>query len=60
MKKFLTLIDGKKNLFYFKNVLKVFKLKYLEDIYIESDCLTLMSGFEMDGELIVDGCLEVF
>ena len=60
MKKFLTLIDGKLNLFYFKDVLKVFKLNYTEDILIEPDCLTLMAGFEMEGELIVDGCLEVF
>ena len=60
MKKFLTLIDGKFNLFYFKDVLKVFKLSYTEDILIESDCLTLMAVFDIEGELIVDGCLEVF
>ena len=60
MKKFLTLIDGKNNLFYFKNVLKVFKLNYTEDIVIENDCLTLICGFETDGEIIVNGCLEVF
>lgn len=60
MKKFLTLIDGKIKLFYFKDVLKVFKLFYTGDVIIDKDCLTLMAGFEIDGELIIDGELEVF
>jgi hypothetical protein len=60
MKKFLTLIDGKKSLFYFKDILKVFKFSYTEDILIRQDCLTLMAGFDIEGELTIDGCLEVF
>lgn len=60
MKKFLTLIDGKINLFYFKDVLKAFKLYYTGDVLIDPDCLTLMAGFELDGELVIDGELEVF
>ena len=59
MKKFLTLIDGKKNLFYFKNVLKVFKTSYDEDVVIEANCVTLMAGFSTGQGIRVDGCLKV-
>lgn len=59
-KKVLTLLSGREAWVNLKDYLHVFKLFYSEDITIEQDCLTLMAGFEIEGELIVDGCLEVF
>ena len=37
----------------------MFKLNYTEDILVDSDCLTLMAGFEIDGELTFNGLISV-
>lgn len=60
MKKFLTLIDGKNNLFYFKNVFKLFKWEWLEDIKAEDGCTTLfVGGLKTNGGIVVTGCLRI-
>ncbi len=56
----LTILTGRKTWINFKDVLKVFRTSYTQDIVVEQNCVVLMAGFETDNGIEVEGCLEVF
>jgi len=55
----ITLINGRLKRISFKDVLKIFRISYTEDINIESNCVTEMYGFDTNNGIEVEGCLEV-